>query len=367
MKRGAADAIVDGPPSRRESMFGREKRKRTLSFMLDSKYDFDKRIEELDTKVMELEEFLLSTELPMPQVEEKLKEMKAESERLRREVYDNLTPWQRVLVARHPYRPTMSDYIEYMLDDFLELQGDRRFGEDGAIRAGFARISDEHGSVRVMAVGHDKGITLTERMERNFGCAHPEGYRKALLKMELAERFGLPILCFIDTPGAHPGLGAEERGQAFAIADNLMRMSELRVPIVATVIGEGGSGGALGIGVADRLLMLEFAYYSVISPEGCAAILWRGDEKDHLDEAAENLKLTAHDLHSLEIVDEVVPEPLGGAHRDHEEAARILKSVIMRHLREAISTPADELVRKRYRKYRRMGRFVQRTADVSDA
>ena len=335
-----------------------KERKKTLSFMLDGKYEFDKEIEALETRILELEEYLLETELEVPEAEAELARLRKEVERLKKETYTRLTPWQKVLVARHPFRPTFADYLETMFDDFMELHGDKRFGDDKAIVCGFATISDEKGSHRVMVVGHEKGRALRERMERNFGCAHPEGYRKALAKMELAARFGLPILTFIDTPGAFPGIGAEERGQAFAIAENLMAMARLAVPIVSTVIGEGGSGGALGIGVCDRLLMLEYSYYSVISPEGCAAILWRGEEKEHLEDAARILHLTAQDLHGFGIVDEVVPEPLGGAHRDHEAAAALLKPILLKHLRQLLDVPKERLLEERYGKYRRIGRFL---------
>lgn len=333
-------------------------RKKTLSFMLDGRYDFEKEIEKFETQILELEEFLLETELGVPEAEMQLSRLRKEAEKLKREIYSKLTPWQKVLVARHPFRPTFADYIEMMFDDFVELHGDRRFGDDKAIICGFATISDDEGSHKVMIVGHEKGRALNERMERHFGSAHPEGYRKALAKMELAARFALPILTFIDTPGAFPGIGAEERGQAFAIAENLMAMSRFEVPIVSTVIGEGGSGGALGIGVCDRLLMLEYSYYSVISPEGCAAILWRGEEKEHLEDAAKILRLTAQDLYEFGIVDEVVKEPLGGAHRDHQTAAKLLKTALLAHLRQLLKIPKDKLLTNRYEKYRKIGRFL---------
>jgi len=341
-----------------------KERKKTLSFMLDGKYDFDNEIEKLETQILELEEYLLETELDVPGAEAELARLRKKVERLKKEVYANLTPWQKVLVARHPFRPTFADYLETMFDDFIELHGDKRFGDDKAIVCGFATISDESGEHKVMVVGHEKGRALRERMERHFGCAHPEGYRKALAKMELASRFGLPILTFIDTPGAFPGIGAEERGQAFAIAENLTVMSRLDVPIVSVVIGEGGSGGALGIGVCDRLLILENSYYSVISPEGCAAILWRGEESEHLEDAARILHLTAEDLKEFGIADEVVKEPLGGAHRDHQAAAQLLKPALLKHLRELLKLPKEKLLEERYAKYRRIGRFLGAVKDA---
>ncbi|MCX7704509.1 MAG: acetyl-CoA carboxylase carboxyl transferase subunit alpha, partial [Planctomycetota bacterium] len=244
-------------------MAKRQKRVKTLQFMLDEKYEFDRPIEELDIQILELEEYLLQTELEMKPLRERLEQLRKEKARLCEEIYSKLTPWQKVLVARHPLRPTAMDYVEAIFEDFLELHGDKKFGDDKALICGFARISDGEKKFKVMLVAHEKGRILTERMERHFGCAHPEGYRKALDKMRLAEKFGLPIICLIDTPGAYPGIGAEERGQAFAIAQNIMEMSQIKTPIIAAVIGEGGSGGALGIGVGDKILMLEYSYYSV--------------------------------------------------------------------------------------------------------
>jgi acetyl-CoA carboxylase carboxyl transferase subunit alpha len=266
-----------------------------------------------------------------------------------RRAYANLSPWERIQVSRHERRPQTRDYLDMIFSDFLELSGDRMFADDLAIVAGLARIGDE----RVVVIGQHKGRNVRERHLTNAGSPHPEGYRKAMLKMRLAERFGLPVICLIDTKGAFPGTGAEERGQAAAIAENLRDMSVLRVPVVAAVIGEGGSGGALGIGVADRLLMMEYAYYSVISPEGCAAILWKSAA--NAPEAAAALKLTAPDLLAMKIIDEIVSEPEGGAHQDPRAAAELLKAALLRHLAELKAVPADVLLSRRYDRLRRHG------------
>ncbi|UCE61547.1 MAG: acetyl-CoA carboxylase carboxyltransferase subunit alpha [Phycisphaerales bacterium] len=288
-------------------------------------------------------------------------EIKQQRSRLRsttRRLYRNLTPWEAVLVARHPDRPLSTDYLKLIFQDFCELHGDRAFGDDKAVMTGFARI----GGHRVLFVGHNKGKDVTERIACNFGCAHPEGYRKALLKMRLAEKYGLPIVSLIDTQGAYPGIGAEERGIAQAIAVNLMEMSKLRTPIVCVVIGEGGSGGALGIAVGDRVAMFQHAFYSVISPEGCAAILWKtADQRKH---AAEALKLTAPDLRKLDLIDEIIPEPLGGAHRDPERAAASLEKYIVGSLNELKRRTIDTLLRKRYDHIRHLGAFFD---DPSEA
>ncbi|MCM8801320.1 MAG: acetyl-CoA carboxylase carboxyltransferase subunit alpha [Candidatus Omnitrophica bacterium] len=309
-------------------------------------FDFEKPILELEKKIQELKKFIsekkidLSSELK--RLEEKLKQLKENT-------YTNLTAWQRVQLARHPQRPYTLDYINMLMSDFIELHGDRLFSDDKAIVTGLARLDNQ----KLVVIGHQKGRDIKENLKRNFGCAHPEGYRKALRLMRLAGRFNLPILIFIDTPGAYPGIGAEERGQAQAIALNLREMSTLRVPIIAVVIGEGGSGGALGIGVADRICVLENAYYSVISPEGCAAILWKDSTK--APEAAEVLKLTAGDLLKLGIIDEVIPEPLGGAHRDPAGAANNIKESVLKNLKELKSLNKDELLKLRYTKFRRIG------------
>ena len=269
-----------------------------------------------------------------------------------RKTYKNLSPWETVQVARHPARPLAGDYIERIVTNFMELHGDRRFADDRAIRCGFARI----GTDKVMLVAMHKGRDTREKMDCNFGCAHPEGYRKALRVMKLAEKFSLPIVTLIDTQGAYPGIGSEERGVAEAIARNLLEMSRLRVPIICVVIGEGGSGGALGIGVGDKIAMLEYAYYSVITPEGCAAILWRTGEK--AADAAEALKLTARHLKALDVVDDIIPEPLGGAHRDPAEAAHNLERHIVRTLRELRRVPPENLLKHRYERWRRMGKVI---------
>ena len=268
-------------------------------------------------------------------------------------IYANLTPWQTVRIARHPLRPQTTDYMSLICRDFCELHGDRAFGDDAAIITGFARI----GSVKCMFIGHNKGKTVAEKVAANFGCAHPEGYRKALLKMKLAAKLGLPIVTLVDTPGAYPGVGSEQRGQAQAIAVNLMEMSRLRTPIVSIVIGEGGSGGALGIAVADRVAMLEHAWYSVISPEGCAAILWKSANEETNNRAAECLALTARRNLENGLVDAVIREPLGGAHRDPRASADALSSWIVDHLRELSRVNPEALVRQRLAKFRKMGAF----------
>jgi acetyl-CoA carboxylase carboxyl transferase subunit alpha len=286
-------------------------------------------------------------------IAEQVRRLRRELAGLKRTIYANLDPWQTVQVSRHPQRPQTRDYIDLIFDQFVELYGDRAIGDDKAIVAGLAHLGDD----KVMLIGHQKGKNLAERTACNFGCAHPEGYRKALAKMRMAAKFGLPIVTFIDTPGAYPGIAAEERGQATLIAENLLAMSQIDTPIVCVVIGEGGSGGALGIGVGDKLAMLEHAYYSVISPEGCATILWKASE--HAPKAAEALKMTGRDLLRFGVIDEVIPEPLGGAHRDHREAASTLKSFLIRSLREVAEQPRGGLLDRRYEKFRRIGVFVE--------
>lgn len=264
-------------------------------------------------------------------------------------LYGSLTPWQTVQVSRHPQRPLLGDYLNLMVKDVRELHGDRHFGDDRAIVTALGQI----GRQKILLVGQNKGRETKEKIECNFGCPNPEGYRKALLKMKLAEKFGLPIVTLIDTPGAYPGIGAEERGQAQAIAVNLMEMSRLKVPIISIVIGEGGSGGALGIGVADRLAVLEHAYYSVISPEGCAGILWR--DGSQAPQAAESLKLTSKELKSLNLIDAMIPEPLGGAHRSIHDTVYNVEQFILRSLRELKRYKIDSLLEKRYEKIRSIG------------
>ncbi len=269
------------------------------------------------------------------------------------DIYSNLTPWQRVKLARHPNRPYTLDYVNELFEEFTEFHGDRRFADDAAMVCGPAKFN----GTPIMVIGQQKGRDTKENLLRNFGMPHPEGYRKALRMMQMAEKFEMPILCFIDTPGAYPGIGAEERGQAEAIAYNLRVMASLETPSIAVVIGEGGSGGALGIGVCDRVLMLENAYYSVISPEGASAILWRDTAK--APEAAEALKITAQHLAQLGVIDEVIPEPLGGAHRDLKTTAQSLKQAFLKHLHQLTQTSKDSLIKNRYEKYRKIGQFAE--------
>ena len=287
--------------------------------------------------------------------------LKADCDNLKREIFSKLSAWERVQLARHPERPQTSDYIDLILDDFLELHGDRHFRDDRAIITGLARL----GGKPILLVGQQKGKSTREKIKCNFGCAHPEGYRKALQKMKLAEKFHIPVVSLIDTPGAYPGVGAEERGQAMSIAVNLRDMSRLQVPIVCVVIGEGGSGGALGVGVGDRLLVMEHAYYSVISPEGCAAILWKSG--DNAPEAAEALKITSENLKQLGVADEIIPEALGGAHRDYRTAASNLKEAILRHLGELEGLSVKELLQQRYERLRKIGVFSEEVHEAMAA
>lgn len=318
--------------------------------MLRHYLEFERPLMELEREYEELTRFASPSD---PKVKKKLEQLKRKLERSMREVYSNLTPWQKTQLSRHIDRPHALDFIKLIFEDFVELHGDRRFGDDPAIVAGLAKLEGR----TCVVVGQQKGNNVHEMSRRNFGMPHPEGYRKALRVMELGGRFRKPIITFVDTPGAYPGVGAEERGQAEAIATNLREMALLPIPIISVVIGEGGSGGALAIAVADRILMLEHAIFSVISPEGCAAILWRTKEK--APEAAEALKLTAQDLKELGVIDEIVPEPLGGAHRDHVGAAAVLKEALLRHLEELLGLEEEELLRRRYEKYRRMGVFSE--------
>jgi acetyl-CoA carboxylase carboxyl transferase subunit alpha len=311
--------------------------------------DFERPVVELERKIEELRQFAQGSS----ELAREIKVLESRVEELQREIFADLTPWQTVLLSRHPGRPYTQDYLARLVTDFMELHGDRQFGDDPAIVGGLGWFD----GTPVLCLGHQKGRTTKENVMRNFGMPKPEGYRKALRLMELAGRFRRPIVCFIDTTGAYPGVDAEERGQAEAIAKNLEIMSALPVPIVAAVIGEGGSGGALALGVADRILMLEYAVYSVISPEGCASILWRDDDKK--GEAAAAMKMTASDLHRLGVVDEVVPEAPGGAHRDFDATARHLGSAIRRNLAELWALPPDRLRDLRYQKYRAMGAFVE--------
>lgn len=304
--------------------------------------------------IYELEEQLKKIEQepnPTANTKDAIRNMRLEITRMKREIFENLDAWDTVKVARHAERPQTLDYLELVFDEFVELHGDKAMADDRAILTGFAKLDGQ----KVMFVGQQKGRTLQERTECFYGCAHPEGYRKALSKMKMAEKFGLPIICLIDTPGAYPGIKAEEHGQAYNIALNLREMALLKTPIICVVIGEGGSGGALGIGIGDHISVLQFAYYSVITPEGCAGILWK--HVKYANEAANALKFTSQNLFDLGIIDEVIPEPLGGAHRDHRQMAATLKASLTSNLRALTSIPKDQLVDQRYEKFRKIGMF----------
>lgn len=305
---------------------------------------------ELEKRIKDLKEFALLQNIDLTN-EIELLEKKAFI--IKQEIYSNLSPWQKVQIARHNQRPSTLQYIDLIFEDFIELHGDRQFRDDPAIVGGIARIGD----TPVTVIGHQKGKDTKENIMRNFGMPHPEGYRKALRLMEQAEKFHRPIVTFIDTPGAYPGLGAEERGQGEAIAKNLMRMSQLKVPIVVVVAGEGGSGGALALGVGDSMLMLANSVYSVISPEGCSTILWK--DSTRAKDAAEALKLTADDLYKLKVADEIIPEPQGGAHKDIKKTAEAVKEAIERHLDVLSGFSKGELLKRRYQKLRRIGEYVE--------
>jgi acetyl-CoA carboxylase carboxyl transferase subunit alpha len=317
--------------------------------------EFEKPIEELEMKIEELKRLSDGKDI---NIAGEVKKLEKKIKDLRSDIFLKLTPWQKTLLARHPDRPYTLDYVDLIAEDFIELHGDRRFADDKAIVGGLAKIRGNP----VVIIGHQKGRGTKERILRNFGQPHPEGYRKALRLMEFAEKFRRPVITMIDTPGAYPGIGAEERGQAEAIAYNLMQMSRLRVPIIAIVIGEGGSGGALALGVSDRLYMLEHSVYSVISPEGCAAILWKKNEEQNSDEiksrAAEALKLTAQDLLEFKIIDDIIREPVGGAHRGVEQTARSIADKIVESLEELKTRTAGKLVEERYKRLRRIGSYV---------
>jgi len=313
--------------------------------------EFEKPIVKLREEIEETKKKLASK--PSDKLTQQVADLERKLDVLQRDIHANLSPWQRVQISRHIARPYMLDYVKHICDEFVELHGDRHIGDDNAMPAGFATI----GGQRVAILGHQKGRDTKENLLRNFGSAHPEGYRKALRLMRMAEKFGLPIVTLIDTPGAFPGIGAEERNIAEAIAFNLREMMTLRTPVIAIVIGEGGSGGALGIGIADKVLMMENAYYSVISPEGCAAILWK--HREHAPEAASALKLSAQDLAKLGIIDGVIPEPLGGAHNDPAAAAAFLKDALLATLAELGGIPCATLLDQRYHKFRALGQFTQ--------
>jgi acetyl-CoA carboxylase carboxyl transferase subunit alpha len=316
---------------------------------------FEQPVFQLEEQIAELE----TVEPKTAELRDKIRALRRQHADTTRKVYSQLDPWETVQVARHPDRPMFTDYLELLFDEFVELHGDKFFGDDRALRTGFAKL-DQY---KILVVGHHKGKTLKERNECYFGCANPEGYRKSMAKMRLAAKYHLPILCLIDTPGAYPGIGAEERGQAQVIAQSMLEMSRLPTPIICVVIGEGGSGGALGIGVGDRVAVLQFAYYSVISPEGCAGILWKSH--DYAADAARALKLTSGYLRQLGAVDDVIEEPLGGAHRDHHQMAARLKMYLLKTLRELVDMPTDKLLAARYEKFRRMGVFLDGDAAPS--
>jgi acetyl-CoA carboxylase carboxyl transferase subunit alpha len=313
-------------------------------------FEFEKSIAEMEKMIEKLKSIAPEKNNYGDEIAELEKKCTLEKQKL----YSGLTPWQTVQIARHPKRPVLQDYISLIFSEFIELHGDRCFGDDQGLIGGFATI----GKRRVMLIGHNKGKTVDENVIRNFGQAKPEGYRKALRLMKLAEKFDIPILCFIDTQGAYPGIDAEERGNAEAIARNLTEMARIEVPIIALVTGEGGSGGALGIGVGDVILMLSHAVYSVISPEGCASILYR--DAAFSAQAAEALKLTAPSLLELGVADEIIPEPLGGAHRDHDITAQEIKRVLLKHLKQLTSISSSRLVRHRFEKYSAMGKFADK-------
>jgi acetyl-CoA carboxylase carboxyl transferase subunit alpha len=312
--------------------------------------DFEKPLVELEQKIEELKKQSEDRNIDLGG---EIRGMQNKLESMRGQIYGNLSAWQRVQISRHIARPFFLDYVRMAFTDFVELKGDRLFGDDASMPGGLASID----GVRCVVIGQQKGRDMKENLLRNFGSPHPEGYRKALRLMRLAEKFGLPVVALIDTPGAYPGVGAEERHIAEAIAVNIRDMMTLRTPVVSVVIGEGGSGGALGIGVADRVLILENAYYSVISPEGCAAILWK--HRKHAPEAAEALKLSSPDLLQMSLVDGVIPEPAGGAHCDPAQAAENLKSAISKELQTLLKTPVEKLLRARYDKFRKMGVFEE--------
>ncbi len=318
----------------------------------EHRLSFERPIYDLEARLDKLEQIAQEN----PQARDELRQLRRDVTDLKRKIFSHLKPWETVEVARHPNRPMTCDYLGLVFEEFVELHGDKCFGDDRAIRTGFAKLD----TFKVMVVGHQKGKTLKERTACYYGCAHPEGYRKAIGKMRLAAKFGMPIVTFIDTPGAYPGIGAEERGQAQVIANSMFEMSRLPVPIICVVIGEGGSGGALGIGVGDRVAMLEHAYYSVISPEGCAGIIWKSH--DFKERAAEALKMTSRDLNGLGVVDAVLPEPLGGAHRDHHWMAAQMKLYLRNTLRELAAVEVPQLLDARYQRFRRMGRYLEGAA-----
>ena len=316
-------------------------------------FEFEKPLVELNQKINDLKSFMEEKDVDLT---DEIKTLEHKAENLREEIYNNLEPAQLLEIARHQERPTTRDYIKRISNTFVELHGDRRFGDDLALIGGIALVDEQP----ITIIGHQKGQSTSENLERNFGMGHPEGYRKAMRLMKEAEKFNRPVVSLINTPGAYPGIGAEERGQAEAIATNLMEMSDLKVPIITIVIGEGGSGGALGIGLGDKIMMFEYSYYSVCSPEACAAILWKDSEE--ADEAAKALSLTSKDLMDLGIVDKIIEEPVGGAHKDPEQAAQILKNEILSAINDLTDIDTEKLIQQRYNKFRKIGEY-QRTGD----
>jgi acetyl-CoA carboxylase carboxyl transferase subunit alpha len=316
--------------------------------------DFEKPVAELEKKIEELKHLANGKDM---NISSEIKKLEKKARDLRADIFSKLTPWQKTLIARHVERPHTLDYIKLIMDDFVELHGDRKFSDDSAIVGGIARFRGQP----VLVVGHQKGRSTKERIWRNFGQANPEGYRKSLRLMELGERFNMPIVTFVDTPGACPGIGAEERGQAEAIANNLLKMFTFKTPIIPILIGEGGSGGALALAVGDRILMLEHSIYSVISPEGCAAILWKRNNADigqkEFEKASEALKMTSQDIYDLAVIDEIIPEPVGGAHRDHQGAGMALSEVLEKHLVELQKKSIEVLLEERHMKFRLMGKI----------
>ncbi len=319
----------------------------------EERLNFEAPILELEKRIKELESFAKNESIDC---EEELSMLYLKLDKITKDIYSRLGPWQRVQISRHPKRPYTRDYIDYLMDDFVEIRGDHRFADDPALVCGFGRID---GRTFAM-IGHQKGRDIKEKMECHFGCAHPEGYRKAWRVMHLAEKMGVPIVILVDTPGAFPGIAAEERGQSEAIASNIMNMTNLKVPTLSIIIGEGGSGGALGVGLTDVVAIMENAYYSVISPEGCSAILWK--DKDKAADAATVLKIMPKDLLNMNIVDEVIKEPLGGAHRHFEKAADNIKSAIFKYMHICESMSIETLMERRYQKYRHMGTFNEGSA-----
>jgi len=318
---------------------------------MNNRLDFEKPIIELEQKIQELKDLAENESMDLSK---EIETFEGRLIRLKKETFEKLSPWQKIQLARHPDRPYTLDYIKLIMQDFIELAGDRVFGDDKAIVGGIARF----GGKPVIVLGHQKGRDTKENLKRNFGMAHPEGYRKALRLMKLGEKFKLPIIVFIDTPGAYPGIGAEERGQAEAIARNLRDTARLKTPIIVTVIGEGGSGGALGLGLANRILMLENSVYFVCTPEACGAILW--NDRNRAPQAAEALSITAKDLYRMGILDEIVPEPLDGAHRNCQATARNIKAALAKNLAELQGLSAEAILKTRYEKYRKIGEYVER-------